>query len=307
MKDKDNNLYDLIIIGAGPAGLSAALYAVRFKLKALALSKDLGGTLQIASDISNFPGQKELKGPELAQIFINRVKDKIEIIKEKAEVVLKTKKEFLVKTKGKNFKSKAVILAIGAPRKKIGVPGEKEFERKGVSYCALCDAPLFKNKTVAVIGGANAALHSAIMLSNYAKEVFILARRGLRADPVLVDRVTANKKIKIIRDINIKEIQGNNFVERVILSRNIKGKNVLELQGVFIEIGIEPETSVVKGLKIKKDKDGFLKVNEEMETNISGLYAAGDISTGSIGLKQVITAVSEGVIAANSAYNKLRK
>lgn len=306
MKTKNKNLYDLIIVGGGPAGLSAAVYATRYKLKTLLLSDVLGGTLIIAPEISNLPGQRPMAGEELAKIFISSLEGKAEIFENKVLIISKSGQNFLVKTKDKNLKSKTVILAIGAERKKLGIPGEKEFEKKGVAYCATCDAPLFSGRKVAVLGGGNSAFYSAILASKYAKKVYLIIRRSIKADPVAVSQAEKIKNIEIIKGISLKKIHGRNFVEGVLLSKKYKGKEILKLDGVFIEIGVEPDLRIIKDLKIKRDRQNFIKVNEEMETNIPGLYAAGDISTGSAGLRQVVTSSAEGAIASASVYNRLK-
>ena len=306
-KTQNTKLYDAIIIGAGPAGLSAALYAIRYKLDTLVLSKNLGGALLNISEVDNFPGQTKLKGAELAEIFVKRVKNRVKISKEEVVEVLKTKQEFLIKTTENNYKAKKATIATGVSRKKLNIPGEKKFERRGVGYCAVCDAPIFKSKKVAVVGGGNAALHAAILLAQYAQEVTLLVRSRLSADPVLIDHIVKEKKIRVIEKINIKEIKGSNFVEQIVLSRKVKGKDILKVDGVFIEAGIKPITSFLENLKIKKDREGFLVTDSSMETNVKGLYAAGDISTGSDELRQVVTAVSEGAVAATSIYNQLKE
>ena len=309
MKNRQTNkVYDVIIIGAGPAGLSAALYAIRYKLEILVISKRLGGTLLDISEIGNFPGQNHLKGEELAEIFIRRVKNGVELLKEEVEEISKNKNHFLVVTKKEDiFKSKKVIVSTGVSRKRIGVPGEKEFERKGVSYCALCDAPFFRHKSVVVVGGGNTAFHAAILSSQYAKEVFIIARRKISADPILVDHASKDRKIIIQENTSLEKIEGENFVEQITFSRKIKGKKILKVSGIFVEAGVKPETGLLKKLALKKNREGFLKVSSSMETSITGLFAAGDISTGSDGLRQVVTAVSEGVVAITSIYNELKE
>lgn len=306
-KIQNTKLYDVIIIGAGPAGLSAALYAYRYKLSTLVLGKDLGGALLNISEVENFPGQKKLEGRELADLFLKRVKNKVRIRREGVLDVLKVKGEFLIKAEENTYKAKKIIITTGVSRKRIGVPGEKEFERRGVGYCAVCDAPIFKNKKVAVVGGGNAALHAAILLAQYAKEVTLLVRNELSADPILIDHIEKDKKIKLVKKITIKEIKGSNFVESITLSRKVKNKNILKVDGVFIEAGIKPVTDFLNHLKIKKDREGFLKVNSSMEASVKGLYAAGDISTGSDELRQVVTASAEGAVSVTSIYNQLKE
>ena len=198
-------------------------------------------------------------------------------------------------------------MAIGAVRKKLGVKGEEEFKNRGVSYCAICDSPMFKNKSVAVVGSGNAALHAGLLISEYAKEVFILARNRLKADPVLIDKAQENVKIKMVENIGIEEIKGSVFVEKINLSRKLNGNKSMDVQGVFVEIGIEPDAEIISDFGVEKDSVGFIKVNSAMETNIPELYAAGDMTTGSNGLRQVITAAAEGAIAATSVYHMVKE
>jgi len=305
MKEKK---YDLIIIGAGPAGLSAALYATQYKLNTIIISERLGGTLLSCSEISNYPGQEIIPGQDLAKVFEQRIKGKISIIEDNVTKLRKLGNDFLIDTKDNNqFQSEAVILAIGAVRKKLGVKGEEEFKNRGVSYCAICDSPMFKNKSVAVVGSGNAALHAGLLISEYAKEVFILARNRLKADPVLIDKAQENVKIKMVENIGIEEIKGSVFVEKINLSRKLNGNKSMDVQGVFVEIGIEPDAEIISDFGVEKDSVGFIKVNSAMETNIPELYAAGDMTTGSNGLRQVITAAAEGAIAATSVYHMVKE
>ncbi|OIP23652.1 thioredoxin reductase [bacterium CG_4_10_14_0_2_um_filter_33_32] len=305
MKEKK---YDLIIIGAGPAGLSAALYATQYKLNTIIISERLGGTLLSCSEISNYPGQEIIPGQDLAKVFEQRIKGKISIIEDNVTKLRKLGNDFLIDIKDNNqFQSEAVILAIGAVRKKLGVKGEEEFKNRGVSYCAICDSPMFKNKSVAVVGSGNAALHAGLLISEYAKEVFILARNRLKADPVLIDKAQENVKIKMVENIGIEEIKGSVFVEKINLSRKLNGNKSMDVQGVFVEIGIEPDAEIISDFGVEKDSVGFIKVNSAMETNIPELYAAGDMTTGSNGLRQVITAAAEGAIAATSVYHMVKE
>jgi len=305
MKEKK---YDLIIIGAGPAGLSAALYATQYKLNTIIISERLGGTLLSCSEISNYPGQEIIPGQDLAKVFEQRIKGEISIIEDNVTKLRKLGNDFLIDIKDNNqFQSEAVILAIGAVRKKLGVKGEEEFKNRGVSYCAICDSPMFKNKSVAVVGSGNAALHAGLLISEYAKEVFILARNRLKADPVLIDKAQENVKIKMVENIGIEEIKGSVFVEKINLSRKLNGNKSMDVQGVFVEIGIEPDAEIISDFGVEKDSVGFIKVNSAMETNIPELYAAGDMTTGSNGLRQVITAAAEGAIAATSVYHMVKE
>jgi len=292
-------IYDLIIIGAGAAGLTAALYAHRYNLKTLIISKDLGGTALEAHSIENFPGYKGISGIELMKQWINHIKSlKIEIQQEDVINVEKQNDIFTITTKDdKKFQSKTVILALGMKRKHLNVEGEDKFLGKGVSYCAACDGPLFKDKTVVVIGGGDTALMDAQFLVNHAKKVYIIHRRDdFRAEPKREEQIKKNKKIEIIYNANVKEIKGKDFVNSIILDN----KTELKVDGVFIDVGFIPSVNIIKKLKVKCDEHDYITVNNKQETNIPGLFAAGDITYNS--LKQIITAAAEGAIATFSAF-----
>jgi thioredoxin reductase (NADPH) len=296
--------YDIIIIGAGPAGLTAALYAYRYNLNTLLISKDLGGTVLEAHSVENFPGYKTITGIELMKLWINHIKSlKIEIQQEDIINIEKQKDIFIVTTKnGKKFQSKTIILALGMKRKRLNIKGEDQFLGKGISYCASCDAPLYKNKIIAVIGGGDTALIDAQLLSKYAKKVYIIHRRDqFRAEPTRVQQIKKNKKIEIIYNSNVKEIKGNNFVETIILDNNTQ----LKVDGIFIDVGFIPSIDIIKKLNVKCDENDYIMVNNKQETNISGLFAAGDITNNP--LKQIITATAEGALAAFSAFKFIKK
>ncbi|MEM4152531.1 MAG: thioredoxin-disulfide reductase [Candidatus Pacearchaeota archaeon] len=293
-------IYDLIIIGSGPAGLTAAIYATRYKLKTLVITKGLGLAFY-AHKIENYPGFPNISGMELLKRIEDQAKTfNIRIIKEEVKEI-KKRKYFLVVTGNKIYKTKTIILASGTERKKLNIPNEEKFIGKGVSYCATCDAPLFKNKIVAVIGGGNSAVMSALLLAEYAKKIYLIYRgKELKAEPIQIERLKKNKKIKILYNSGIKEIKGKNFVESIILNN----KKKLNVQGIFIEIGNVPVTYFLKKIPIQKDKEGFILTNQAMETNIKGIFAAGDIRKKT--LRQIVTAASDGAIAAFSAYSYLK-
>jgi len=294
--------HDLIIIGTGPAGLTAGVYASRYLLKTLIIGKLPGGMISEAHKVCNFPSYKAISGMELTKKIIEQVKDLGVEIKQEAVEEIKKNKVFEIKTNNSIYKAKKIILAIGTEKRKLNVPREKEFLGKGVSYCATCDAGFFENKTVAVIGGSNAALTAALLLSEYAKKVYIIYRKEsfFRAEPAWIKKVEKNKKIELIFNTNIKEIYGENFVEGVRLDT----KKDLKVDGVFIEIGSIPDKKFSKQLGLKTEK-GYLMVNKKQETNIKGVFAAGDITNNP--LKQVVTACGEGAIAATTAYEEIKK
>jgi thioredoxin-disulfide reductase len=301
-------IYDLIIVGGGPAGITAGIYGARYKLKTLLITKDFGG--QIAKKvvpIENYPGFKEISGLELIQKF----KEHLEKFKIETEIDLVIKieknKDFSVLTKnGKKFESKSVIIASGADPRPLKVQGEKEFIGKGVSYCTVCDAPLFKEKTAAVIGGGNAGFEAAIALSRWAKKIYIL-EYGERVMADLENQELAKKmgKVEIITNALLKEIKGERFVNSIIYQDRKTGENKeLKVEGVFVEIGSQPASSFVRDL-VDFNEKGEIKVDfETFQTRTPGLFAAGDVNIGKY--KQIVTAAGEGAKAALAAAEYLK-
>jgi thioredoxin-disulfide reductase len=303
-------IYDLIIIGGGPAGMTAGIYAKRQKLNTLLITKNFGGQLNRKTiAIENYPGFEEISGKELTKKFEKHLRrQKIDIERDEVIKLKKLKKGFLVLTKSKNkFYSKAVIVASGADPRPLEVSGEKEFIGKGVSYCPLCDGPFYEGKKVAVIGGGNSGLETAIFLANYAKEIFILEEeKEVRADKINQERVKKIKKIKIITSAQLKEIQGQNFVNSIIYQDKKTKKEIkLPVEGVFVEIGLQPATSFVKNLVDFNEKDEIVVDPKTGQTKIEGLFAAGDIDN--VPYKQIVIAAGEGAKAALSAYQYLEK
>jgi len=296
--------YDLIIIGGGPAGLSAAIYAARYKINTLIISKTMGGTAATANLICNFPSYKPIKGFELMRKFTQNVSElNVPIIYEEVKEIRKEKEKFIVKTDDKSYEAKKIIFAAGTRRQHLNVPGEGKFYGKGVSYCATCDAPFYKNREVIVVGGSDGALTSALLLSEFATNVLILYRGNKfeKADPTWVDIVNKNKKIKQIFNEEISEVLGDKNVSGVKLK---SGKN-LKCYGIFVEIGSLPEVEALKEIGIKLTNKNYIICDKEQRTNIPGIYAAGDITNNS--LKQIITASGEGAVAAYSAYHDLKE
>jgi thioredoxin reductase (NADPH) len=299
-------MHDLIIIGAGAAGMSAAIYAARYKLNTLLISKNIGGLTLDSHNIQNYPGFLSISGNDLMNKFKEHVKFyNVPIIEEE---VIDIKNTFIICTKNKEYKARAIILALGRQKRKLNIQGEKEFLGKGVSYCATCDAPFFKDKIIAVVGGSDSAGVEALLLAEYAKKVYIVYRKEkLRAEPLTLEKIEQNKKIEVIYNTNIIEVKGNKFVNRVILDKEYNNSKELKLDGLFIEIGSIPSTTLITRLKVRLNDNGYIIVNEKQETNVSGVFAAGDITTGTTGMKQVITAAAQGAIAATSAYKYLNK
>lgn len=307
-------MYDLIIIGGGPAGITAAIYASRSKLKTLLITKAFGGQMaRKAVSIENYPGFEEISGQELIQRFVNHLKkQKVEILEGEVTKVEKEENVFKVEIKGKKvFQSLAVIVASGADPRILDVPGEKELIGKGVSYCTTCDGPLFKGKDVAVIGGGNAGFEAAIFLANYANKIYILEfGEEVKAAPENQERARKTGKIQVITNAALKQIEGKNFVEAIVFEdRKEKKDKKLNVEGVFIEIGSQPATSFVKDL-VKFNH--FVNRMDEIEidprtcqTKTPGLFAAGDVTN--VRFKQIVIACGEGAKAALSAYEYLRQ
>ncbi|MBS3083341.1 FAD-dependent oxidoreductase [Candidatus Pacearchaeota archaeon] len=310
-----NNEFDFIIIGAGGAGLAAAMYGARLGLKTLCLGHShgsempLGGVITTTNVVENYPGFIRLTGTELADKLIEHAKsyDLVTLKEEKVDEVKKDKSDFVVKTSETEYKGKTILFATGTKWRKLDVPGSKEFENKGVAYCALCDAPFYKNKTVAVVGGSDSAVKDAMVVAEHAKKVYIIYRgEKIRPEPINYDRVTKNKKIEIINNTNITEIKGKQFVERVVLDKPYNGNKELELQGVFIAIGHIIISDLAKTIGIKTNEKGEIILDHKTsETNIQGAFAAGDVTDKPF--KQLITGVADGCTAAFSAYEYISK
>jgi len=301
-------LNDLIIIGGGPAGITAGIYAARQKLDILLITKDFGGQVaRKAVGIENYPGFEEISGMELIQKFEKQLrKQKIDIERDEVRNVKKNGEKFIVTTKRKNkFESKAVILATGTDPRPLEVPGEKEFVGRGVSYCVVCDAPIFTDKIVAVIGGGNAGFEAAIALANWAKKIYILEYNPeIMADKENEERAKKTGKVEIITNIALKEIKGNKFVDSIIYqNRKTKRNFAIPLAGVFVEVGYQPATAYVKGLVDFNERDEIKVDFETFQTKTPGLFAAGDCNVGQF--KQIVTACGEGAKAALAAYQYL--
>jgi thioredoxin reductase (NADPH) len=294
-------VYDVVIVGGGPAGLAAAIYSARYMLKTLVISKEHGGAIMEAHLVENYPGFRTISGMKLMDEFTKQAKDLgVKIQNEESTDIKKENGIFVINN---NIKGKKIILALGTKRRKLNIPGEDDFAKKGVSYCATCDAPLYRGKSVAVVGGSNSAARAAQFLAEYAEKVYVIYRQDkLRSEPLLTKKIEGNPKIEIITNANITEIKGDKLVNSVQLDNG----EVLMIDGVFIEIGSVPSVVLAKKLGISLDNEECIKVDEGMKTDVEGVYAAGDITTGSNKWRQVITACAEGGIAASSAYKDLK-
>ncbi|MHA1150429.1 MAG: NAD(P)/FAD-dependent oxidoreductase [Promethearchaeota archaeon] len=296
-------IYDLIVIGGGPTAIGCAIYAARFAMDVLVIGKVFGGLIATTHIIENYPGITSVSGPELMEMFRDHMQSlNIPFITDDIGKIEKKEDYFELFSFFQKFKAKTLCIATGSVRRKMGIPGEEELAGRGVSYCATCDGPFFKDKVVAVIGGSDSAAKEALFLAQNCSKVYILYRREeIRAEPINKKRVLENEKIEIIYKTTVVEIKGKQSVESILFDN---GKE-LQVDGVFIEIGSDPASEIVKKIGVKTNEIGEIMINRKSETNIPGVFAAGDVADAPF--KQAITGVSEGVIAAYSAFDYLKK
>jgi alkyl hydroperoxide reductase subunit F len=307
MMEKEE-IYDVLIVGGGPAGMTAGLYAGRKNLKTILISQDLGGQALWTLTIENFMGYLSISGPDLMAKFQRQIScsgirirvpdEAVELKKESALFVIKTKF-------GGEYRGKTVIVATGKRPKRLDVPGEKELTGRGVSYCVTCDAPLFTNKSVAVIGGGNSAVSAALDLSKLASKVYLVARSALKADPILIEKLGKEEKVTVLLGFLPKEILGKERVVGIVVKDQKKGEEKeISLDGVFVEVGLVPNTDFLKGL-LAVNELGEIIVNCNCETSEEGVFACGDVTN--VSGKQIIIACGEGAKAALAAYRYLLK
>ena len=298
-----SKIYDLIIIGAGPAGITAAVYAARKKMDILVITKDIGGQAALSGDVENYTGYQFISGPELAEKFEEHMRQFNFNIKENEKVTELTGKagKFLIKTSKNSYQAKTVIVASGKKSRELGVPGEKEFRNKGLVYCATCDAPLFNGNDVAVIGGGNSALDATLQLLKIAKYIYIIdIAKNLIGDEIMQEKIRKSKKITVFNNSRVIEVLGNDFVNAIKIKKG-KKEETLDVQGIFVEIGLIPNSDFA--VDLKKNKSGEIEVSERNETNIPGIFAAGDVTN--VIEKQIIIAAGEGAKAALGAFHYL--
>ncbi|AJQ28174.1 NAD(P)/FAD-dependent oxidoreductase [Pelosinus fermentans] len=299
-------MYDLIIIGGGPAGLTAAVYAARKKMNTLLLTKEFGGQLMWTKEIENYMGYQFISGPELMGKFEEQVKRFAVAIQyeEVNGLIVNQDGTFLVKTEETEYQSKTVILATGKRPRGLDIPGEKEFTGRGVSYCATCDGPFFDNKAVAVIGGGNSAVQAALELSKIAHTVYLVVRNDhYIADPIILEKMKVATNIIEKIGYESEGIYGNEVVEKITIREITTGElQDLAIDGVFVEIGLEPNSEYVEDI-VRMNKRKELMVDCRSRTNIPGVYAAGDITDGPD--KQIVIAAGDGAKAALMAYDYL--
>jgi thioredoxin-disulfide reductase len=295
-------MYDVIIVGGGPAGLTAGIYAARRALKTLVLSRDIGGQASKAWDVENYPGFEKISGADLCNNFFNQVKlFGTEVKFEEAKSIQKKSEGFKLKTGSNVYESKTIILASGKKPRELGVPGEEEFKGKGVSYCATCDGPFFKEKTIAIIGGGNSALDAALYCSKICQKIYLIYRgTTFPAEQFLIEKVKAETKIETLLESEIAQISGSQTVEKI----ELKSGKSLSVSGVIVEIGYIVDRTILENF-VELNEKGQVKTNSRQETSVPGVFAAGDITD--TAYKQIIIAAGEGAKAALSAFDFIQK
>ncbi len=296
-------MYDLVVIGSGVTGYGAAMYAARLDLSCAVIGDVEGGTITLTDDVANYPGFKQLTGQELAgNLKAHAEAYPVHIETGTVTDVFKDEQGFFdVVTDKKTFLAKTVLFATGMKERELEVPGHDELRNKGVSYCALCDAPLFKDKVVAVIGGSDSAAKEALLLAKYSSKVYIIYRKKqIRPEPINARRIEKETKIEIIPETNVTEVIGTDRVTAVRLDKPYNGSDTLNLDGIFIAIGGIPHSEFAQKLGVKVNAKGEIIIDRSSRTNVDGVFAAGDVVDSEF--KQAITGVGEGVHAAYQAY-----
>ncbi len=291
-----DKIYDVIIIGSGPAGMTAAIYARRFNLNVLVIEYNApGGAMVNTSEIANYPGFSAINGVDLSMNMYNQMMElDVSYQAVKVDKIIKNKeKDFTIYSQNQEFYGKSVIIATGTRNKILGLESEKKFFYRGISWCAICDGPLYKGKDVAVIGGGNSAIGAALSLTNFVNKVYLIHRRNeFRSEKISIDKVKSNPKIELVLNSNVKEFLGKETLEGITVEKDNSLVN-LAVQACFEEIGRIPNTEFIE--LIDKTNDGYIKVDEDFMTNVEGIFACGDVVDKKI--RQIATAVNDGAIA----------
>lgn len=295
--------YDLIVLGGGPAAIGCAIYAARFAIDVLVVGKIFGGLIATTHIVENYPAITSISGQGLMDMFRDHMDSfSIPYISDEIRSIEKVDDHFELHSFFQKFKAYSISIATGSEKRKLGIPGEEDFAGRGVSYCATCDGPFYKDKNVCVIGGSDSAAKEALFLAENVRKVYIIYRgEEIRAEPINMKRVYDNDKIEIIYKTNIVEIRGDGTVKSVIFDNG----EMFEIDGVFIEIGSIPNSELARSIGVETNEKGEIKINRKSETNIPGIFAAGDVADAPF--KQAITGVSEGVIAAYSAFDYVKE
>lgn len=300
----ENEIYDVLVIGGGPAALNAVLYAARKKLKVAVITDDIGGQIVTSSSIENWIGDIDIKSSVLVNRFYDHVQQFDIPIKKNTKVTSITHEELIKQiscTDGKTYQAKSIIVATGKSPRPLGIPGEKEFVGRGVAYCTTCDGPIFENKKVVVVGGGNSGVEAAIDMLSYASEVVIVQNLSeLTSDAVLKEKVLNDSRVSVVYDSVCLRIEGIDAVDKLMV-KNTKTntEEIIKTDGIFVEIGLIPASNFV--LDSIKNKMGEIEINADCSTKIKGIFAAGDVTT--VPFKQVVIAAGEGAKAALAVYN----
>jgi thioredoxin-disulfide reductase len=294
------HLYELIVLGAGPAGVTASIYAARDRMDSILVAMEVGGQVSNSAEIENYTGFQFITGQELSGKLEEHLrKFKFEMKLEQINKVEREGNSFRVKTEGGNYLGKAVIVATGRRPRELNIPGETQFKNRGITYCSTCDGPLFEGMDVAVIGGGNSALESALQMAKIATSVHVITHgSALRADKVYLEKANESDRIKIITNTNVLEVVGDRLVTGIKIQSKGKAPELLSVKGVFVEVGSVANSQLVDF--VKKNESGEIIVNAKCETNVPGLFAAGDVTD--VPEKQIIVAAGEGCKAALSAF-----
>jgi len=304
--------YDVVIVGGGPAAFSAAVYSARFLMKSVMIGEEPGGQLTLAGTVDDYIGIPEVIASDLIERFqghaakygVRLVMDRVESVEE-----LEDSRKRVITLGGRETVAKAVIVAIGSKRRKLGVPGEDKYNARGVSYCSVCDAPLFRGaEAVAVVGGGDSAVEGAALLADYAKNVYLIHRRdAFRAQPINVEALRRKGNVKFLLNSVVREIFGDTKVRGLIVEDLRSGRrSELRVDGVFIEIGFEPDVEFARRNGLGTSEGGYIVVDDWMRTTRPGVFAAGDCTSAWVGFRQVVTAVAQGAVAAYSAARYVR-
>ncbi len=303
-------MFDVLIIGKGCAGYTAAIYSARYKLSTFMVGTVPGGLGITAAEVGNWPGEIDITGPDLMEKFQKHAESFEEVTSKTAKVTKIEKIDGgfrLHLDDGEVVEGKTIIFAMGSNKRHMGVPGEDRLSGKGVTYCATCDAFFYRNKTVAVIGGGDSAVEGAAIAAQVAKTVYLVHRRNeFRAEPYWVEKVKSKDNIVLVLENNVTEILGDQKVSSIKLAQPFQGQSELAVDGVFIEIGADPATDLAKSIGCTTDAKGYLQVDGGMRTTVPGVFGAGDITNGSNYFAQFATAAGEGATAANSAFGYLQ-
>lgn len=304
------NIYDLIVVGSGAAGLSAAIYAGRYKMRTLVFGDAFGGYTTIAGPIGNYPGYKEIDGFDLMMNMKEQAEALgAEIKDQKISSVRKPDNCFIVAAEnGDEYHASTIIFATGSEHRTLGLPNEKELTSRGVHYCATCDGPLYNGKTIAMVGGGDSSVKGANLTAEYAKKIYLITReKEIRAEPINQEQMNAlveAGKIEIILENEVVEIVGVEHLEKIVLKKPFNGSVDLVIDGLFIEVGATPRSVLALNLGVGLDEKGHIKVTPMMTTDMQGVFAAGDVTPLFGGFKQDITAAAMGAVAATSAYQR---